>query len=443
MIAAVQFVGLVAGCSKEQEQSATTEQSSSQANRPGQCKHGVDEAVCPKCNPALAAVFQAKGDWCAEHGFPESFCPLCHPERGGKPGVATSKDEAPAHGLKVKLSAETEKRAGIQTVRASASIGSSQVPVTARVVYDATKQARLNARAPGVVRDLRVDIGSQVKKGDALVSIDSPAVGADRARLTAANAHLAIATANYERQSQLRRDNITSEKELLASSQALEAAKGEVAALAASLSVIGASGGSGGSYILRAPFDGVVTERSATIGTLVQLDQVLIEVVDTAKVWVELDVPESELGRIQVGQRAYVSVDALTNREFEGSLVYLAPSVDSHTRTTRARVDIENPDGLLRANMFGRARIAVSDEVTAVRVPRAAVQKAKSVDVAFVRKSPGDFETRRVTLGSSDGEFVEVRSGIVAGEDVVTTGSFLLKTETLKDSIGAGCCETD
>src|SRR5262245_32430681 len=66
------------------------------------CKeHGVAEAVCTKCNPALIPVFKAKGDWCEEHGFPESFCPICHPERGGKPAVALAGDDGPADGTKV------------------------------------------------------------------------------------------------------------------------------------------------------------------------------------------------------------------------------------------------------------------------------------------------------------------------------------------------------
>src|SRR6187431_765083 len=75
------------------------------ADADGMCaEHGVLEAVCPKCNPALTAVFQAKGDWCAEHGFPESFCPICHPERGGRPSAdVSSSNDGPADGTKVRL----------------------------------------------------------------------------------------------------------------------------------------------------------------------------------------------------------------------------------------------------------------------------------------------------------------------------------------------------
>ena len=92
--------------------------------------------------------------------------------------------------------------------------------------------------------------------------------------------------------------------------------------------------------------------------------------------------------------------------------------------------------------MYGQARIA-AEQRQAVMVPRAAVQRAKGVEVAFVRLSETDFETRRVETGISEGALIEVKKGLRAGEEVVTQGSFLLKTETLKDSIGAGCCEVD
>ena len=91
--------------------------------------------------------------------------------------------------------------------------------------------------------------------------------------------------------------------------------------------------------------------------------------------------------------------------------------------------------------MFGQARIAVEGEHAAVMVPRQAIQKAKDVRLVFVRLAEDLFETRRVTLGIQDQDQVEVTRGIKPGEDVVTTGSFLLKTETSKESIGAGCCE--
>lgn len=411
------------------------------------CTHGVLEVVCPKCHPKLAAVFQAKGDWCAEHGFPESFCPICHPERGGKPKAdvaAKPGDKAPADGTLVRLkTTETARLAGIETQKAVERPNTGGVVVPARLAYDATRLGQINARSPGVVRALKVDVGSVVKKNDPLVVIESAAVGADRSRLKAAEARVAAMKKNHERVVALQQSGFSAERDVLAAEQDLETAKAERAALVASLSILGAASGSGGSYTLSAPLSGVVTERNATVGKLVGLEEVLVEVVDTSVMWAELDVPEAELGQVALEQAVSLEIQSLAGRTFRGKITYLSPAIDPSTRTVRARAPMDNPDGALRANMFGHARITVSPSAVSVMVPDASVQRAKDVHLVFVRRADNEYETRRVELGVREGNLVEIRKGVRPGEEVVTTGSFLLKTETLKESIGAGCCDAD
>ncbi|MCI0659221.1 MAG: efflux RND transporter periplasmic adaptor subunit, partial [Acidobacteria bacterium] len=146
-------------------------------------EHGVLEAVCTKCNPALIPVFKAKGDWCEEHGFPESFCPVCHPERRGRPEADIQDDGAPADGLKVRFKTkETARLAGLEVARAAEHSNRSQLAVTAQIAYDATKVAEINARAAGVVRAIRADVGTKVRPGSPLAVIESAGVGADQFR---------------------------------------------------------------------------------------------------------------------------------------------------------------------------------------------------------------------------------------------------------------------
>lgn len=423
----------------------------SQASEGEICKeHGVLEAICPKCNPKLAAVFQAKGDWCAEHGFPESVCPTCHPERGGRPAVdvsakgdaKASEGEAPADGTKVRFrTKETAHVAGIQTARAvERQGGGGGILATAKLTYDATRLAQVNARSPGVVRALRVDIGAKVKKGAALAVIESAQVGADRAKLQSARARAELAQKNYEREGMMQKEGVSSARSLLEAGQELEAAKAEHAALASALSIVGASGGAGGTYTLTAPLDGVVTQRTAMVGKLVGIEELLFEIVDTSAMWAEIDVPEVELSAVALGQPVVIALDSLRGKELKGSISYISPAVDPHTRTATARVALENPDGALRANMYGQARVLVGGSRTAVVVPASAVQRAKSVHLVFVRRAEDEYEARHVELGEREGDRIELTRGIRPGEEVVTQGSFLLKTETLRESIGAGCC---
>jgi cobalt-zinc-cadmium efflux system membrane fusion protein len=405
-------------------------------------EHGVLEAICTKCNPRLIPVFQAKGDWCKEHGFPESICPICHPERGGRPGHDIAADPAPADGLRVKFKrGDIERLAGIETVKALAVPDESIIVAPVRLAHDAAKLAHVNALSPGVVRRLEVDVGSRVKQGQSMAVIDSPTVGADRARVAAAASRVRVAGENHRRALELQGEGITSRRSLLEAEQELETAKAEHAALSGALSILGIGAGRVGSYTLRSPIGGVVTERRVTIGQVVGDEDLLFEVVDTSSIWADLDVAEADLGKVTVGQTVAVHLDVLPEREASGTISYVAPLIDPRTRTAKVRVPLANPDGMFRANMYGEGRILAATGESSVSVPRSAVQRAKDVHLVFVRLSDREYETRRVQLGPSHGESIEVRKGIRPGEEVATTGSFLLKTETLKGSIGAGCCE--
>jgi cobalt-zinc-cadmium efflux system membrane fusion protein len=418
------------------------------AQTEGVCReHGVLEALCTQCNPKLAAVFKAKGDWCEEHGFPESVCPKCHPERGGKPAVDVASDGSPADGTKVRLkSGDTARLAGIETVRAVPGRGVSEIVAPAVIAYDSSRVAQVNARSPGVVKRLAAEVGAWVREGSPLAEIESASLSADQSRLDAARSRIRMAEVNYRREEELERKGISSRKEVLAAEQELKEARAEGEALAASLGVVGADPGSRGRYVVTAPLSGVVTQRNVSQGRFVDSHETLFEVIDTSSMWAEVAVPEETLDSVRIGGTVVVTVGGIEGREFRGTIAQLAPVVDPQTRTAKARVRLANPNGLLRANMFGQARIASGGpRRSSAAVPRGAIQRAKTAQVAFVRLAPNEYETRRVQLaaGWGDGGLVEVVSGIQPGEEIVVAGSFFLKTETLRDSIGAGCCPVD
>lgn len=404
-------------------------------------EHGVLEAVCTKCNPKLIPVFQAKGDWCAEHGFPMSFCPIHHPERAGRPDTDVKADGAPPHGTKVRFKTkEAAAQAGIATAVAEERPGGARLEAIARIAYDATRRAEVNARAPGVIRALRVDIGAKVAAGAPLAVIDSAQVGEDRSRHDAAEARVAAAEANHQREEELLRRGVSAQRDVEVAKQALEEARAARAAAVSALGVVGAGGG-GSTYTLTTPLAGTVIRRTATIGHMVSVDEALFEIVDTRAMWAELDIPEAQLSRVAPGQRVAITVENLPGRTFEAAIDYIAPEVDPTTRTAKARAALGNPDGALRAHMFARAEIALAQAQPTVMVPAAAVQRAKGVALVFVRLAPDQYEARRVKLGLAQGDAVEIVEGVKAGEAVATRGGFLLKTETLKGAIGAGCCD--
>ncbi len=456
LLALIPLVALV-GCgeSRSAENSAKSEKTAPAqrgADPPlteqeeGLCReHGVLEALCTKCNPKLAVVFQAKGDWCDEHGFPESICPACHPERGGKPAMDVSIDEAPADGTLVILKTlETARLAGIETTRALPGQGRLEILAPAVITYDPTRVAQVNARSPGVVKRLSADIGTRVASGDPLAVIESAQVSSDQSKLTAAKARVRMTETNFRREAELEKKGISARMEVLAAEQEYKQAVAEREALLGSLKVVG-SAESGGRYTLEAPIAGIVTRRTVSIAEYVETQAPLFEIVDTSVMWAELALPEKDLGLAVVGLPVVVTLGALEGREFHGTITYIAPLVDPRTRTAKARVRLANPGGLLRANMYGEARIHAGESPSVSEIPRDAVQRAKSVNLVFVRMAENEFEARRVQVSprSGNGESVQIASGVEPGEEIVVAGSFFLKTETLGGSIGAGCCEVD
>ena len=443
----------ISGCSKKETATApmAVKQSAADprkaAQEAGLCKeHGVLEALCTKCNPKLAPIFQAKGDWCAEHDLPESVCPICHPERGGRPAVDVAGDDAPPDGTKVILKGKnTDRLAGIETTKAAVGRGMAEITAPVVIRYDATRVAQVTARAPGMVRGVSADIGSRVSAGSVLAVIESAAVSSDQSRLTAARSRMQTAEASYGREADLENKGISSRKEVQAARQSLDEATAEFETLQASLRGVGATTGTDGRYTVTAPISGVITQRIVSLDRYVDSQTPLFEIVDTSSMWAEIALPEAELGNVKTGTGVVIIMDGLAGREFRGAIAHIAPLIDPQTRTATARVRLANPKGLLRANMYGQARISVGDSRSSSAVPRGAIQRAKSVKLVFVRLAPNEYEARRVQVasGGSNSDLVEIASGVEIGEEIVVAGSFLLKTETLKDSIGAGCCEVD
>jgi cobalt-zinc-cadmium efflux system membrane fusion protein len=438
-----------AGCGREaaREQPAMTSSATTVTGTVAAdmcAEHGVLEVICTKCHPKLIPVFQAKGDWCPEHGFPMSVCPIHHPERGGRPEATVAIDDAPASGTKIRFrSLETARDAGIEVVPATEGMQGAGVYATATLVADAANLAVVNAPAAGVVRAIRADLGSRVAPGAPLAILESSSVGEDRSRLQSAQARESAAEANYRRETELHDKGVSALREVEDARKEWEAAKAGVASASSALGMVGTGGGEAGTYVLRSPIAGVVTKRTATVGTLVDTHDPLFEIVNTTRLWADIDVPEAHAPGIRPGQRVVLRVEGLPGRDFQGTIQFIAPVIDPQTRTAKARAALDNRDGALRANTYARARIVSGGNIASVLVPKAAVQEARGVQLVFVQLSVDVYETRRVRTTPAENNMVAVAADVRPGERVVTTGSFLLKTETLKESIGAGCCEVE
>lgn len=188
---------------------------------------------------------------------------------------------------------------------------------------------------------------------------------------------------------------------------------------------------------LRAPFSGEVVERNATVGEVVDPNKMLFAVADLSTVWVRADFPEQQAGRLQSGLSVEVRVAAYPDTVFRGVVSYVGAMVDPTTRTVMARSDIPNPDRHLRPEMFAEVML-ITPEQSVLTVPHTAVQQVGSRTMVFVTQGPRRFESREVKIGETSKDHVEVKGGVKEGDEVVTQGSYALKSEALREQMPMG-----
>ena len=180
---------------------------------------------------------------------------------------------------------------------------------------------------------------------------------------------------------------------------------------------------------VRSPARGYVADKAALPGLYVQPGAELFRIADLAQVWALVDVFERDAGSLRVGQRAEVTLLAYPGETFAGKVTLVHPVLSTETRTLRARVALKNPGLKLKPGMFAEVQLEVA-QAEALLVPREALVDVGSQQYVFVQTAPGRFVPRLVEIAARTSDAVAVRTGLREGETVVTTGNFLLDSES-------------
>ena len=316
-----------------------------------------------------------------------------------------------------------------------------------KILANENRLAHLSPRVPGRVVAVYANLGDRVKEGDRLLLLDSPAFGEAQlgyrkakttlgvtekalARAKALIDRGAIGAGEYQRREadyeNARADLHEAEEKL----HLLGMTEQEIERLAAKT----LPHAEVAQVSLRAPFTGEVIERNATIGEVIDPNKTLFTVADLSTVWVRADFPEQQAGRLKSGLTIELRVSAYPDTVFRGAITYVGAVIDPTTRTVTARADVANPDRRLRPEMFAEVTLT-TDEQPVLSVLRTAVQQVGSRTVVFVLQGPRRFESRDVTIAQASGDYVQVLAGLAAEEEVVTRGSYALKSELLREQM--------
>lgn len=180
-----------------------------------------------------------------------------------------------------------------------------------------------------------------------------------------------------------------------------------------------------------APMDGFVTEKMAVQGQMVDAGMKLYRLADLGIVWIFAQIYEQDLPYIQLGQEAIVKINSLPDREFRGRVTFIYPNLDEKTRTAKVRLEFENPGYFLKPGMFVSVQIASELAASALLVPDSAVLRSGQKNTVFIALDSGKFDARTVALGpEGEGGMYQVVNGLNEGERVVSSGQFMLDSES-------------
>lgn len=458
-------------------------------------EHGVPEAECISCNADLMPKGELFG-WCSEHGVHE--CVLHHPQLSqlnevpevSQTDLARASEAIAAYprtkndpGCKMHLrriqfpSIESVDQAGIDINLVDRGPVVETIKTTGEIVYDPTRVTHLSSRSGGTIWHVEKNVGDQVKQGDLLALVDAVEAGRLKSRLLKALAQLELNSSALKRIERLggtvvpereiqeaRAAKTETEYEIESAIQAIsnlglpiqgDEIKGKSATEVSSklkflglpksiIDSLNQTGGSANLIPILAPRDGIVVNRHAVAGEVIDTDKSLFTIADTSRMWLLLNVRLEESERISIGQRVIFTADG-SERETVGVITWISTEAHSQTRTVQVRAELTNESGRLRNETFGAGEIVLRDVKDAILVPSDAIHWEGCCHVAFVRDkdyfkdgSYKVFHTRSVRPGAVMGDNTEVIAGLLPGEVVVTKGSGILRAELLKGNLGAG-----
>ena len=283
------------------------------------------------------------------------------------------------------------------------------------VDYDETRYTHIHTKVKGWIERLYVNFtGQRVKKNQALLDIYSPELVSTQEEYLSALSSLTTSSVGSEALLRSTRDRLSNWDITSEQIDKLERT-GKVSKV----------------MTLYSPFNGIVVEKKALAGMSVVEGMNLYAIADLSKVWVYADIYEFELPWLEEQQEAEMTLTYIPGKKFKGKVAYIYPYLDSKTRTIKVRLEFDNENGDLKPGMYANIVIKAAERKNSIVIPKESVIHSGERDIVFISYGKGKFEPREVTLGvSGEGGYYEVLDGLTGNEMVVTSGQFMLDSES-------------
>lgn len=413
-------------------------------------KHAIPDAETVReegAATAPAASIEERVAVKCEHNVPTYQCAECRYEVGV-----------------VKLDASLLKRedgAGLVRTQTVARIKvSTALPTTGEVALNENAAVHISPRIAGIIESVPADIGARVKAGDTLLTLISSELGKALAEYERNRTLNELSEKIFTRETKLRDQKVGSEQDVIDAQMTFEQHRTDLKASEETMHALGLTeedlkamhesphGVGAGRLPVRAPIAGTIIEKHAVAGERAEPGKDLMLLSDLTTVWVWANVHSHDLARLLKAEKrgtvaVEISVTAFPDRQFKGVLDYVGATMSEQTRTVKVRATVKNPDLELRPGMFCEAAISLAngqaEEVVAA--PRAAVLSDEGKSFVFKYWKDDFFVRQYVRKGREFFGMVEILGGLQAGDTVAAEGAFLLKSDVLREKMGAGCAD--
>lgn len=336
----------------------------------------------------------------------------------GHPAGEPMSENVPEGYAPVKISTDKLQLMGVTTGTVKEMDFQQSIRTVGRVVPDETRTHHVHTKFEGYIEQIHADfVGQFVKRGQPLFSIYSPElVATQQEYLLALKAKEQMGSADNN---DFNIDLLSSARERLA---LWDISPAQIAQLEKTRQPIKA-------ITVGSPVSGYITAKTAVQGTKITPMDNLYDIVDLSHIWVMADVYEVNLPFIKIGMPASVALPYQPDKKWTGEVTYINPVLEAETRTLKARIEIDNPKYELKPDMYTHVMFG-GTAGKGLGVPESAVLSTGERNIVFVERGPGEFDPREVQLGVKAQDYYEVKSGLHAGEWVVTSGNFLLDSES-------------
>ncbi len=337
------------------------------------------------------------------------------------PVYADEQDEESTATNQIAISTAKVQKLGVRTEVARMRVLDKRVRAVGRVTPDERRTFVIAPKFEGYVARLHVNVtGQSVNQGQALFEVYSP-------ELISAQREYALAAQGVE---SLRAAGGPALEGMqhLAEASLLRLRNWDISAQ--DLKALAATGEVRRTLAFRSPAAGIITEKMALEGMRFMPGETLFKVTDLSTIWVVADVFEQDIGSIRTGAQAGIRINAYPDKQFTGTITYVYPTLAAETRTVPVRIELPNPDLLLKPDMYAEVELPAGTGIQVLSVPTSSVIDSGARRIVLIETGAGRYEPREVRLGQRSDNHVEVIEGVKEGEIVVVTANFLIDAES-------------